>query len=80
MTYAEFRTGLTYRDVYQMLWSGSDDPLDWRYKRRHTVLGFWRQLKLQLWQQYLDAADASEEARRAAGAGGGDAEGRAQAA
>jgi hypothetical protein len=72
VTYAEFRTGLTYRDVYHMLWSGSDDPRDWRYKRRHTVLGFWRQLKLQLWQQYLDAVDA--ESYAAAAADRGDAE------
>lgn len=78
MTYAEFRTGLCYRDVYQMLWSGSDDPRDWRYKRRHTVLGFWRQLKLQLWQQYLDAVDGESVA--AASADPGDAAHRAIAA
>ncbi|HET7036573.1 MAG TPA: hypothetical protein VFI42_12895 [Thermomicrobiaceae bacterium] len=69
MTYAEFRTGLRYRDVYHMLWSGSDDPRDWRYKRRHTVLGFWHQIKLQLWQQYLDASEGSVDR-----AGGSDAD------
>jgi hypothetical protein len=78
VTYAEFRTGLSYRDVYQMLWSGSDDPRDWRYKGRHTVLGLWHQLKQQLWQQYLDAADAESDA--AAAADPGPAQGRAIAA
>jgi hypothetical protein len=63
VTYAEFRTGLTFRDVRQMLWSGSDDPRTWRYKGRHTVLGFWHQLKQQLYEQYLDAEAAAEDER-----------------
>lgn len=46
MTYAEFRTGLTYRDVYGMLW-------DRKYKRRRTVLGKWRQIKLEMWDEFL---------------------------
>ena len=66
VSYEDFRTGLTYRDVYQMLWSGSDDPKDWRYKRRHTVLGCWHQLKLQLYAQYLDAVESDADARSAA--------------
>jgi hypothetical protein len=40
-----------------MLWVNNDDRSTWRYKRRRTVLGFWHQLKLQLWAQYLDAQD-----------------------
>lgn len=51
MSYRDFRTGLTYRDVYHMLW---DRP----YKRRRTVLGFWHQLKQQMYQQYLESLDA----------------------
>ena len=54
MTYRQFRTGLTYRDVYEMLCVNSDDPKNWRYKRRGTVLGFWHQIKLQLWERYQD--------------------------
>jgi hypothetical protein len=46
--YGEFRTGLRYRDVYHMLW-------DRKWKRRATVLGFWHQLKEQMYAQYLDA-------------------------
>lgn len=57
VTYDEFRTGLSFREVRQMLWVNNDDPKTWRYKRRHTVLGFWHQLKQQLWSQYLDAID-----------------------
>lgn len=49
--YKAFRTGLTYRDVYQMPWSSSGDSKDWRYKRRHTVLGLWRSIKLSLWAE-----------------------------
>lgn len=79
MTYESFRTGLSYRDVYAMLWSGSDDPRDWRYKGRHTVLGLWHQLKLQLWEQYLDAAEGEAESREK-GADRGAAEGWSQAA
>lgn len=52
--YEQFRTNLTYGQVYQMLWSNSDDPKDWKYKRRGTVLGFWHQLKQQLYQQMLE--------------------------
>lgn len=65
--YATFRTGLTFGDVRRMLWVHSPDPADWRYKRRRTVLGFWHQLKLQLWAQYIDALDG--QAQRAAGGG-----------
>jgi hypothetical protein len=52
--YQRFRTGLSYRDVYAMLWVHDPDPKRWKYKRRHTILGFWHQLKKQLWEQMLD--------------------------
>jgi hypothetical protein len=50
--YRAFRTGLTFADVRQMLWSCSDDPKDWPNVTRHTVLGLWRQLKLEMWERY----------------------------
>jgi hypothetical protein len=37
-----------------MLWSWSTDNRDWPNVTRHTVLGRWRQLKLQMYAQYLD--------------------------
>lgn len=54
LRYRQFRTGLTYKDVFDMLWSGSADPKDWQYKRRGTVLGKWREIKLSLWGRHLD--------------------------
>jgi len=61
-TYETFRTGLTFREVRRMLWVDNPDPRTWRYARRRTVLGFWRQLKQQLWAQYLDAVDGERKA------------------
>lgn len=52
LQYDAFRTGLTFRDVFALLWSGSDDPKTWRYKRRHTVLGLWHQIKLEMWNEH----------------------------
>lgn len=52
--YDRFRTGLTYRDVHQMLYTHDPDSSKWRYRRRGTVLGFWHQLKQQLWHQVQD--------------------------
>jgi len=54
--YRQFRTGLTFADVREML-RGSEkhrsrhgSPQD----RRRTVLGFWHELKLQLYEQAVD--------------------------
>lgn len=52
-SYAEFRTGLTYADVFVMLWSPEDDPSTWQYKRRRTVLGKWHQIKREWWKYHL---------------------------
>jgi hypothetical protein len=65
LDYDSFRTGLRYRDVYAMLWSGDPDPSTWRYKRRRTVLGHWRQIKQQLYAEYLDRFESEQERRRA---------------
>jgi len=46
LPYEEFRTGYTFADVYYMIYSR-------KYKRRRGVLGFWRQLKLQMYEEYL---------------------------
>ena len=54
VSYDEFRTGLTFAEVRQMLWVASDNPEDWRYKRRHTVLGYWRQLKQKMYDDYCE--------------------------
>jgi hypothetical protein len=49
--YDRFRTGLTFDEVRQMLWSPSGDPKDWRRVTRHTVLGKWREIKLQMYNE-----------------------------
>lgn len=47
--YNAFKTGYTFTDIRRMLWSYSDDPKDRPNITRHAVLGFWRQLKLEMW-------------------------------
>jgi len=47
--YDEHRTGLTFATVRGMMRTFSQDPKDWRYKRRRGVLGFWHELKLNSW-------------------------------
>jgi hypothetical protein len=54
MSYGDFRTGETFQSIKDMLWVSSDDSSGWKYKRRHTVLGKWRMLKLELWKQHVD--------------------------
>ena len=65
LRYEKFRTGLTYREVCSMLWSGSDDPKTWRYRRRHTVLGLWHQLKKGMWSQHVEECQYYHNALRA---------------
>lgn len=57
LSYKELRTGLTYQDVFEMLWSASDDPSTWRYKRRNTVLGKWYQIKQEMWAEHIGGCD-----------------------
>ena len=54
ISYKDFRTGLKYRDVYEMLWSYSEDNKDWHPGiSRHTVLGKWHEIKLEMYEEYL---------------------------
>ena len=46
LEYHEFRTGLTYADVYHLIYGR-------RWKRRRGVLGYWRELKQKLYAEYL---------------------------
>lgn len=52
-TYRDFRTGFTFGCVSEMMWSPSEDAEQWRNRRRHGVLGYWKQLKQDLWGQHL---------------------------
>lgn len=50
-TYEAFRLGMTFADVRRMLWDQEDPnrPGWWRQKRRNSVLGYARELKLLAW-------------------------------
>jgi hypothetical protein len=61
-TYEECKTGLTFADVRKMMWRASDDPKEWRQKRRRSVLGFWKELKLELWEQFHGFCSEMEKA------------------
>ncbi len=51
--YEKYKTGLTYDDVYNKLWRDSDDPADWRYKGPSGVLGYWHELKQEMYDDYV---------------------------
>lgn len=53
LTYKAFRTGLTFSEVRNMYWVNSSDSKDWKYKRRNTVLGKWREIKIEMWVDHL---------------------------
>ena len=62
MTYQEFRTGFTFADIRQMLWSYSDDPRDWhKGVTRRTVLGKWREIKLRMWDEYKHTVESTDQ-------------------
>jgi hypothetical protein len=49
--YDAFRTGLTFATVKRLMFDNHTDRSRWKYKRRHTVLGAWHDLKQQLYWQ-----------------------------
>lgn len=53
LTYSNLRTGLTFREVASWLWVGNPDRTTWRQKTRHTVLGKWREYKLEAWDAHV---------------------------
>jgi hypothetical protein len=53
INYRDFHTGLNFAEVRRMMYSGSTDPSQWRSKRRRSVLGYWHELKRQLWLYHL---------------------------
>lgn len=61
LTYKNLRTGYCYTDIYEMLWSSNPDPATWRYKGRHSVLGFWHEIKLTMWEYHLEECALSSE-------------------
>lgn len=62
-TYEQHRTGLTFRDVRRLMINQEDPnrPGWWRQKRRHCVLGYWRELKIHLWHSVHGYCTLREE-------------------
>lgn len=65
MEYDDFRTGETFQSVLDDMWSGSEDPEDWNYKGRHSVLGRWHQIKQSDWRDHLKECEEGEAAASA---------------
>ncbi len=53
LKYERFKTGMTSREVSELLWSHNEDPETWKYRRRNTVLGKWREIKQEMWEEHL---------------------------
>jgi hypothetical protein len=51
--YKKFRTGLTFTEVRNMYWVTDTNSEKWKYKRRNTVLGKWREIKQDMWKTHL---------------------------
>ena len=54
-----------YADIRTLLWVGSSDYSEWKYKRRNTVLGLWHQIKKAQWAEHLYVCEiAAQHAER----------------
>jgi hypothetical protein len=53
LKYKDFRTGLSFSEVRNLYWVSDPDSEAWKYKRRNTVLGKWREIKLEMWAAHL---------------------------
>lgn len=61
-TYDDFHLGMTFAEVRRMMRDQEDPnrPGWWRQKRRHSVLGYWRELKIHCWQMVHGYCESSE--------------------
>ena len=57
-SYTDFKTGLSYADVAQMLWVDSDNPDDWKRKSKGVVLRIFNRIKRDMYDEMVRAADA----------------------
>jgi hypothetical protein len=69
--YEDFRSGLSFADAKAEMWSGSDDPSDWRSKSRKAVLGYMHERKRALWDEWHGAGRCVEAAGEFEVGGGG---------
>ncbi len=54
--YKKLRTGMTYKEVRRSM-----DPDRWKGRRRSSVLGQWREIKLRLWDDIHQACEVEVE-------------------
>lgn len=54
LSYDEFRTGLTYIEVYYIIYNR-------KWKRRNGVLGYWHELKMNMYREYLEQIGVMDE-------------------
>lgn len=59
--YDKFTTGYTYREISDMIWYQSDWHAAHHTRRRHTVLGKWREIKLEMYERYLAAVEQHDQ-------------------
>ena len=66
INYNDFRTGYSWQEIRDMMWGDPNDPSTWplanHKNRRHTVLGKWRQIKLEMYDNYLQGFREPESA------------------
>lgn len=64
-TYEDHRLGMSFADARRMLWDQEDPnrPGWWRQKRRNSVLGFMRELKLHSWDMMHSWCRTGQEAQ-----------------
>lgn len=62
--YDDFRLGMTFADARRMLWDQEDPTRSgwWRQKRRHSVLGLLRELKIHAFYAVHRYCEGSMEA------------------
>lgn len=60
--YNRFRCGHSFGAVKSYMWRADEDSRKWRNRRRHGVLGFWRQLKSAEWNHHVDACATHRQA------------------
>ena len=57
LVYERFTTGYAYSEVRMLLWVGTEDQTEWKYKRRHTVLGMWHSIKVLMWDEHIEECE-----------------------
>ena len=59
--YERFTTGYTYREVSDMIWYQDTWHAAHHTRRRHAVLGKWKEIKQEMYDRYLAAISQGEQ-------------------